>query len=111
MKRCLLLLSVILLLNNTATAGSLKIDRVWADGDFGYALVSYTNDTKSTFKRAVTIKCTALDENSKKININTRSFFAHEYGPIKPGFEGTLKIPIDLHGIPMKSVSCGFLEN
>jgi len=94
-----------------AIAGSIKIDRVWEDGDFGYALVSYTNDTKSTFNRVVTIKCTALGKNDKKININTRSFFTHEYGPIKPGFEGTLKIPINLHGISMESMSCGCIEN
>lgn len=100
----------IFLLINIAFAGSLNIDRVWVDGDYGYALVSYVNDSTSTFDKAVTIKCIALDPKGNKININRRSFFAYEYGPIKPGFEGTLKIPVELHGVSMKSMSCSCNE-
>ena len=110
MKKYLLAFLAIFLLNNIAFAGSLKIDRVWVDGDYGYALVTYINDTTSTFENAVTIKCIALDSKGNKININTRSFFAHEYGPIKPGFEGTLKVPVELHGASMKSMSCSCRE-
>jgi len=101
---------VIFLLNNMVFAGSLKIDRVWTSGDYAYALATYTNDTSSTLKSAVTIECAALDSNGDKININTRSFFAHEYGAIIPGFEGTLKVPVKLYGKPLGSMSCSYRE-
>ena len=106
MKKLLLTILAILLLNSVALAGSLKLDRVWVDGDCGYALVTYTNETDLTFKRAVTIECTALDSRENKININSRSFWASKYGPIKPGFKGTLKIPVELHGASMKFMDC-----
>ncbi len=84
----------------------LNVDRIWQENDFSYAMVTYTNKTKSTFNNAVTIKCIATDHAGNKINYNTRSFFAHEYGPIKPGFQGTLKVPIKLNGIHMQSINC-----
>lgn len=110
MKKFLLIFGVLTLFTNIAFAGSIKIDRVWISNSFGYALVSYLNDTKDTFSSVVTIKCVALDNQGKKININTRSFFVHDYGPIVPGFEGTLKIPVNLYGASMKSMSCSCYE-
>lgn len=110
MKKLLLVIFTVFLLNNTGFAGSLKIERIWVDGDYAYALVTYTNDTDKTFERGVTIKCSAIDHSDNKININTRSFFTHEYGPIKPRFEDTLKIPVELHGASMKSMSCNVRE-
>ena len=91
-------------------SATLKIDRAWSENDFGYALVSYENDSKTTFKYYVTVQCTAFDSEGGKININKRSFFTHEYGPIFPGFKGTLKIPIQLDGGEMEEVSCGYIE-
>ena len=106
MKKLLLTLLAVFLLSATAHADALKIDRVWTSGDYGYALVTYKNITSESFNSSVTIECTALDSRGNKININSRSFYAHEYGPIKPGFKGTLKIPVGLYGATMKSMEC-----
>jgi len=89
----------------------LTIDRVWSSNEgteyaIGYALITFKNTTEETFKNQVTIQCTAIGYNGKKINSNERSFFAFERGPIKPGFEGTLKVPVELYGRRMKSMSC-----
>lgn len=99
-----------LILIDSALGGEITIDRVWSDNGYGYALVTYKNNTNIAFKSVVTIKCTALDSDGNKININSRSFFSFEHGPINPGFEGTLKIPINLHGLKLNSISCGCLE-
>ena len=85
---------------------SLVVDRVWEEHGTGYALVTYTNTTSRTMASAVTIQCTALDAAGGKINVNHRSFFAHERGAMPPGFSGTLHIPVSLTGMAMKSMSC-----
>lgn len=87
--------------------GSYKVDRVWTEknADTGYALVSYTNDTASTFQQ-VTIQCVALDSADQKLGVNQRSFFGHERGPVGPGFTGTVEVPVRLHGAKMASASC-----
>lgn len=112
MKKAILLILAIISMSSICYAGSVKIDRVWLDSniDFFYVLVTYTNDTEKTFNNAVTITCFALDSKGNKLNSNHRSFFVHEYGPIKPGFTGTLKIPIELHGASAKSASCNCRE-
>jgi len=107
----IVLFTVLVLGINAAHAESLKFDRFWEEHDFGYALVTYTNNTKATFNTGVTIKCIAIGKNGAKINTNRRSFYAHEYGPIKPGFSGTLKIPIRLYGLSLKSMKCKAIEN
>jgi len=106
--KCLLTIVFVSLLvaANNVIAGSLKIDRIWVEHDYAYALVSYKNDSDKTFKRFVTVECTAIDPQGNKININKRSFFSHDYGPIVPGFEGTVKIPIRLNEKTLKSVEC-----
>ena len=109
MFRSILMVVVIITIVGSANAGSLEIDRVWTEYDSGYALITYTNDTDATYK-AVTIKCVALDSLNKKINSNKRSFYAHEYGPITPGFSDTLKIPVDLNGLDMESMNCNARE-
>lgn len=111
MKYIVLILFVSFLFITEVPAASIKIDRVWEDNGYAYVLVSYTNNSKITYKNYIKIKCTALDEDSKKININTRSFFSHDYGPIKPGFKDTVKVPINLNGFTMESVSCNCVEN
>ena len=89
-----------------------SIDRTWSDHDneYGYVLVTYVNDTGKIFETAVTIKCVALDAAGNRLGVNTRSFFEHEYGPIVPGFEDTVEIPIKLHGKIMSGVKCKCLE-
>ena len=71
MKKALIVFLAIVFFSGIAFAEALKIDRLWVDGDYGYALVTYTNETDSTFNRAVTIECTALDSRGNKININS----------------------------------------
>lgn len=89
--------------------GSIRIDRFWEEtvGDYtcSYTIVSYKNTTERTFSSQVTIRATIYDSKENVIDTNTRSFFAHEHGPIKPGFEGTLKIPIECNKGQAKSVT------
>ena len=85
--------------------GVVLVDRVWSSHDYGYALVTFKNQTSKTYNR-VTIRCTALGESGKKLGINSRSFFSHERGLIEPGFEGTVEVPVALHGADLKSMSC-----
>ena len=79
--------------------GSYKIERFWEEttGDYtcSYTLVSYRNTTNKTFSKLVSIKAIVYDTNNKMLNMNTRSFFAYEYGSIIPGFEGVVKIPVE----------------
>jgi len=89
--------------------GSFKIERFWEEtvGQYtcSYTIVTYRNTTQKTFTKNVTIRATVYDSQKKVVDTNTRSFFAHEYGPIKPGFEGTVKIPIECARGQAKSVS------
>jgi len=79
--------------------GSIRIDRFWEESfpnyNVVYVLVTYKNTTKRTFRTAVTIRATILDENKKKIDMNHRSFFVWEIGLIEPDFESEVKIPIE----------------
>lgn len=112
MNRSFLMIAVVILslISPLVFAGSLEVDRVWQSEDFGYALVTYTNDTGKTFKNAVTIKCVAYDQGGKRVGVNTRSFFCFETGPIIPGFQDTLQIPIALHGATFHHVKCKAIE-
>lgn len=89
--------------------GSFKIERFWEEtlGNYtcSYTIVTYRNTTQKTFDKNVTIRATVYDSQKKVVDTNTRSFFVHEYGPIKPGFEGTLKIPVECAKGQAKSVS------
>jgi len=89
--------------------GSFKIERFWEEtvGNYtcSYTIVTYRNTTKKTFYKNVTIRATVYDSQKKVVDTNTRSFFADEYGPIKPGFEGTVKIPVECAKGQARSVS------
>ena len=89
----------------------IEVDRIWSEGNFGYALVTYANTTGKTFNTAVTIKCVAMGKNKKKLGVNEGSLFTHQHGPIKPGFSDTVEIPFQLNGAKMKSVRCSYSEN
>jgi len=87
----------------------LTVDRAWAEtaGNYhcSYALITWQNKTGATF-RSVTIQAIAYDPSGNKINTNQRSFFAHEHGPIGPGFRGTLKIPVELQNKEFSKMEC-----
>lgn len=100
------LLLVILFFSGSLCAQEITIDRIWVDGDYAYALVTFKNTSTKTYKRSVTIKCIAYDASGNKLGINTRSFFCFNIGPIEPGFEDTLKVPIELHGAIMHYIKC-----
>jgi hypothetical protein len=89
--------------------GSFKIERFWEEtvGDYtcSYTIVSYRNTTSRTFESQVTIQAAVYDAQDKMVDTNERSFFAHEHGPIGPGFEGTVKIPVECSPNQAKSVS------
>jgi len=86
--------------------GTITVDRVWEEFDYGNALVSYVNDSGRTFGSVVTIQCVALNASGGKVNQNTRSFFAREVGPIAPGYTGTVSIPVSLNGDHVASMQC-----
>jgi DNA-directed RNA polymerase subunit RPC12/RpoP len=88
--------------------GEIKVERVWEDAkiDYGYALVSYENSSANSFAGGVTIQCDAMGKEEQKIGTNFRGFFSHEYGPIVPGFKGTLEIPVELNGADFESMRC-----
>ena len=94
--------------------GSYKVDRFWGEtlGDYGciYFLVSYKNTTTKKFTKLVSIRAAVYDADDNMLNMNTRSFFSHEYGTIVPGFEGTLKIPVECKERDVKSVSVTILK-
>jgi hypothetical protein len=79
--------------------GSLRIDRVWHGSSTSYpviyALVTYRNTTDTTFG-TVTLTGRALADDGSLVAQNRRSFFQHEYGSIRPGFEESVEIPIEL---------------
>lgn len=70
------------------------IQNNWHENGTTYAVVEYRNTSNKTYSNAVTIRCNTISADGKTINTNTRSFFKHEYGPIAPGFSGTVKVPI-----------------
>jgi hypothetical protein len=89
--------------------GSFKVERFWEEtvGNYtcSYTIVTYRNTTQKTFEANVTIRASVYDSQKRMVDTNTRSFFAHEHGPIKPGFEGTVKIPVECDKGQAKSVS------
>lgn len=90
---------------------SIEVQNVWHEYGTTYILVKYTNETDRVFNNAVSIKCATIDRSRKIINTNERSFFAHEYGPIGPGFSNSVKIPVnDIEGKKVRNVNCTLNE-
>lgn len=87
-----------------ANLGSVVVDRVYSEHDFGYAVVSYANDSSTTFE-SITVECVATGGQGK-IGVNQRSFMSRERGPIEPGFSGTIEVPVELHGAKLASMEC-----
>ena len=84
-------------------AAELKIDRVWeGEYGYGYALVTFTNTSRTTFKSSVTIECVALDAKGNN------GFYAFERGPIGPGFTGTLRVSVKLNRVKLRSMTCSW---
>ena len=83
----------------------LEIDRVWSKHGYGYALVTYTNDSGGALRR-VMVQCIALGQNGEKLSANDWLFFSHQDGPIQPGATDTQEVLVSLHGANMKSMSC-----
>ena len=105
MRRIVVLIMALFLCStaNAGDAGKLVVDRVWTDSigshKMAYALVTWENTSKQTFK-SVTVQAIAYDNLGKKIDIADSTFYKSEYGPIKPGFKGTLKILVPLGNEP-----------
>ncbi len=87
----------------------LKVERVWSEGQFTYAIVTWTNTTGNVL-RNVTIQAIAKDKENNTIEFNQRSFFEHERGPLQPGFTGSLRIPINTGYSKCNSVSCSVVS-
>jgi hypothetical protein len=72
--------------------GSYRVERLWQEGSFTYALVSYRNTTSRTFKDRVTITALFYDANNRMLDMEDKSLYASENGPMAPSFESTVKI-------------------
>jgi hypothetical protein len=95
--------------------GTVALDRFWVEDltvtRYVYALITYKNNTKRTFRSVVSIVAITYDEHGKKLNMASLSFFAHARGPIEPGFTGSLKIPIEVQsGDTVVRVECKVSE-
>lgn len=87
-----------------AIAG-IVIENMWIEDDYMNTVVTYKNDTCKTYD-SVTIQCKTRENNCRITKISSRSFDKQKCGPIVPGFEGTIKIPIALNGQAARSVKC-----
>lgn len=76
----------------STTSGSYRVERLWQEGSFTYALVSYRNTTSRTFKDTITITALFYDTNNRMLDMEDKSLYASENGPMAPGFESTVKI-------------------
>jgi len=73
-------------------SGSYRVERLWQEGSFTYALVSYRNTTGRTFKDTITITALFYDANNRMLDMEDKSLYASENGPMAPSFESTVKI-------------------
>ena len=73
-------------------SGSYRVERLWQEGSFTYALVSYRNTTSRTFKDTITITALFYDTNNRMLDMEDKSLYASENGPMAPSFESTVKI-------------------
>ena len=101
---------ILLIAYSTNAFAEIEVDRIWTQGDWGMALVTYTNKTGKAINTA-TIKCIAIGKGKKKLGVQERIFSVHLRGsPLEPGFSDTVEVPVDLHGAKMKSMECSFRE-
>lgn len=104
----LLLLATILSFSTVAHA-EVRVKNVWHVYDTLNAVVTYTNTSNKTFDNGVTITCKALDSDGNVINTGEQSFYNNQYGAIKPGFTGKVKVLIDdAPRQKVKKVNCTF---
>jgi len=82
---------------NETEFGAFRIEKFWEENIGGYnctyTIVTYRNSTSKTFNQ-IEIKATVIDKNDDILNTNTRSFFGYEQ-IVSPGFEDTVKIPVE----------------
>lgn len=79
--------------------GRYRMESVSTEGTRNYqyveVIVSYANTTGKTFD-SVTFRASVYNRDDRIVATNRRSFFAHSDGPIRPGFEGILEIPVEV---------------
>jgi len=73
-------------------SGSYRVERLWQEGSFTYALVSYRNTTSRTFKDTITITALFYDANNRMLDMQDGNLYAFKNGPMSSDFEGTVKI-------------------
>ena len=73
-------------------SGSYRVERLWQEGSFTYALVSYRNTTSRTFKDTITITALFYDANNRMLDMQDENLYAFKNGPMAPSFESTVKI-------------------
>lgn len=57
-----------------------------------------------------TTPCVVFDGKGAKVAVGTRSWFAHEVGPIPPKFSGTKEVDVRLSGASGTSAQCSATE-
>ena len=80
----------------------MTVDRIWSKHGFGYALVTVRNSSRKTWPKGAPIECIAFGKDEKKLGTSTRSWFE----ALPPGFEGTKKLSIALHGPVLEKMEC-----
>ena len=79
--------------------GHYRMESVSTEGTNSYqyveVIVSYVNTTGKTFD-SVTFRASVYNRDDRIVATNRRSFFAHAEGPIRPGFEGVVEIPVEV---------------
>jgi len=73
-------------------SGSYRVERLWQEGSFTYALVSYRNTTSRTFNDSITITALFYDANNRMLDMEDQTLYALKNDPMAPGFESTVKI-------------------
>jgi len=78
--------------------GSYRIERLWEESRYTFVLVSYRNTTNMTFSSTVTLTAILYDANNRMLDMDDKSIYVMDSGPISPGFEGTVKISVAVIG-------------
>lgn len=87
--------------------GHYRVESASPEGTSSYqyveVIVSYANTTGKTFD-SVTFRASVYNRDDRIVATNRRSFFAHSDGPVRPGFEGVVEIPVEVSHASAHSV-------
>lgn len=74
---------------------TVSIELVKNSSGWTEVVLTYTNLSNRTFSALVSIECVGRTKSNAVMGMVTRSFFAHEHGPIGPGFSKRMKMSLE----------------